>query len=49
MLIGLPVTKEVLDEVTQLSQDMSVGDDLLSPNVREECKKIIPQIKDIKP
>lgn len=47
--LGLPVTEEALVEVTQLSGVMTVGDDFLSPNVRAECQRIIPEIDGVKP
>ncbi|KAK3712321.1 hypothetical protein QZH41_017256 [Actinostola sp. cb2023] len=46
---GFPVSKEALDEVAQLSDVMSVGDDYLTPAVRAECERIIPEIDDVKP
>ena len=45
---GFTVTKAALDEVATLSEVMSVGDDYLSPAVRE-CKRVIPAINDVKP
>ena len=47
--LGLPVTEEALVEVTQLSGVMTVGDNFLSPNVRAECQRIIPEIDGVKP
>lgn len=47
-LTGFPVSKEALDEVAQLSDVMSVGDDYLTPAVRAECERIIPEIDNVK-
>lgn len=49
LFLGLPVTEEALDEVAQLSSVMTVGEDFLSPNVRAECERIIPDIDGVKP
>ncbi|XP_028404817.1 uncharacterized protein LOC114527386 [Dendronephthya gigantea] len=46
---GFPVSKEALDEVAELSGVMTVGDDFLTPNVRAECERIIPEINAVKP
>lgn len=46
---GLPVTKEALDEVAQLSNVITVGEDFLLPVVRTACERIIPDLDGIKP
>ena len=48
-LTGFNVSKEALDEVANLSEVMSVGDDYLTHAVREECERIIPAINEVKP
>ena len=43
------MTKAALNEIATLSEVMSVGDNYLSPAVRQECERIIPAINDVKP
>lgn len=43
---GFQVTVEALDEVAELSQVMTVGDDFLTPAVRAECERVVPEIGD---
>ena len=46
---GFQVSEQALDEVAELSQVMTVGNDFLTPAVRAECERVIPQIEDVKP
>ena len=45
----MQVTQELLDEVTEVSGLLTVGDDYLLPAVRTECERIIPNIDGVKP
>lgn len=46
--VGLPVTKDALDEVAQMSGVMTVCEDFLSDKRKAECERIIPDIDVIK-
>ena len=43
------VSDEILEEVSEISGVMAIGDDYLPQNVRNECEGIIPHIQDVKP
>ena len=49
LITRLPSKRAILDEVAELSQVMTVGDDFLTPAVRAECERVIPEIEDVKP
>ena len=46
---GLPVTKEQLQEVAELSNVLEETDDYLTENFRRECEHHIPNVDDIEP
>ena len=46
---GLQVTQASLDEVTEVSGVLTVGEDYLLPAFRAECERIIPDIDGVKP
>lgn len=48
-LLGLPVTEEQLQEVAIESGVLSIPDDFLTLEFREECEQIIPDNDTIKP
>jgi hypothetical protein len=45
--VGLPVSKEALDQVAEISGVMTENDDYLPIDVRERCELIIPEIADV--
>ena len=45
--VGLPLSKEALDDVAEISGVMT-NDDYLPADVREHCKSIIPEVDDVK-
>ncbi|CAB3987262.1 Hypothetical predicted protein [Paramuricea clavata] len=45
---GLPVSKEALDEVAEISGVLDAHDDYLPVDVREQCEAIIPEICEVK-
>lgn len=47
-LAGLPVSKEALDEVAEISGVLDAHDDYLPVHVREQCEAIIPEICEVK-
>lgn len=46
---GLPITEEQLKEVATESGVLSIPDDFLTLEFREECERIIPDNDTIKP
>jgi len=48
-LTGFPVTEEQLEEAATESGVLHVSDDFLTPEVRAECQRIIPDFETIRP
>ena len=50
IFLGFPITLDTLNEVAELSNVMSIGEDYmyLPGNVRTECERVIPDVDGIK-